>query len=128
RLAPLRMSAAPPARRADPDDRPTDAVHPGAGGADAQAALRVRARYDAAEPALHNAAHTAPDPLAFLEAALHLLGRTAGALRARALLADDAGSPLVTVAVWAARGEAPPEPGDLDPARAAAATPVALDN
>ncbi|HLA64290.1 MAG TPA: PAS domain-containing sensor histidine kinase, partial [Rhodothermales bacterium] len=96
--------------------------------ADALAALRVRARYDAAEPALHNAAQTAPDALAFLEAALDRLGRTATATRARALLADDDGAPLVTVAVWAAPGETPPEPADVDPALAHADAPALGDD
>jgi len=80
---------------------------------DPAAALRLRARYDAAEPALRAAALTASDPLAFLEAALELLGSTAGAPQARALLSDDDTAPLVTVAVWAKRGCEPPTPIEI---------------
>ena len=77
-------------------------------------ALRVRTRYDRAEPALRNAALTSPDALAFLEASLALIAETAEATRARALLTDEAEAPLLTVAVWAAEGREPPEPDTLE--------------
>ena len=78
-------------------------------------ALRLRARYDDAEPALRNAALTSPDGLAFLERSVALLGRTAGADRARALLGVD-GGPLVSITLWTGRTADLPEPIELDPA------------
>jgi PAS domain S-box-containing protein len=75
----------------------------------------LRARYDEAELALRNAALTSPDGLAFLERTVALLGRTAGADRACALLAGD-GETLVSVTVWTNRAADLLEPIELDPA------------
>ncbi len=95
-----------------PSEQPSARTGP-SGAADPLAALRVRERYDAAEPALRAAALTAEDPLAFLEAALDLLARAAAASTARAVLADDDDLPLVTVAVWSASGNDLPDLSDL---------------
>jgi PAS domain S-box-containing protein len=78
-------------------------------------ARRLRARYDAAEPVLRNAALTSPDGLAFLERTVALLGRTAGADRARALLAGD-GETLIAITCWTGAVTDLPEPIELDPA------------
>lgn len=80
-----------------------------------EAALRLRARYDEAEPILRHAALASPDGLTFLERAVALLGRTAGADRARALLAGD-DETLVSITFWTGRAANPPEPIALDPA------------
>jgi signal transduction histidine kinase len=80
---------------------------------DPATALRLRERYDAAEPALRAAASTAANPLALLESALDILGRTAGAREALALLSDDDAAPLVTVAVWTPDGGGPPASREL---------------
>lgn len=77
-------------------------------------ALRVRARYDAAEPALRNAALATADGLTFLEAAVALVGRTAEADRARVMLAVSDGEPLVPVTLWTGGEPVVPEPIELD--------------
>jgi PAS domain S-box-containing protein len=87
----------------------------------------VRARYDAAEPALQAAALTAENPLALLEAGLALVGSTSGALAARALLSDDDEAPLVTVAVWCAEGAASPDHSDLEPSEIGPETSIMAD-
>ena len=77
--------------------------------------IRVRSRYDEAEPALRNAALASADVLTFLEAAVALVGQAAGADRAHVLLAGD-GDTLLSVAFWMKEGGRRPEPIELDPA------------
>ncbi|NNF58515.1 MAG: PAS domain S-box protein [Rhodothermaceae bacterium] len=76
-------------------------------------ALRLRARYEAAELTLRNAALSSPDGLAFLEATVALLGRTAGADRVRVLLGDESET-LISVTLWTADVASIPEPLEVD--------------
>lgn len=77
-------------------------------------ALRVRARYDVAEPALRNAALSTGDGLTFLEAAVAIVGRTAEADRARVMLAVGDGEPLVPVTIWTGGEPVIPEAIEID--------------
>ena len=76
-------------------------------------ALRLRGRYEAAEPALRNAALTSADGLAFLEAAIALFGETAKADRARVLLGNE-GETLISITLWATNSATMPEPIEVD--------------
>ena len=82
--------------------------------ADLAEGIRVRSRYDEAEPALRNAALASVDVLTFLEAAVALVGRAARADRAHVLLAGN-GETLLSVAFWMKEGGTPAEPIELDP-------------
>lgn len=83
--------------------------------ADRTEGIRVRSRYDEAEPALRNAALAGADVLTFLETAVGLIGHAARAERGHVLLAGT-GETLISVAFWTKKGGRPPEPLDLDPA------------
>ncbi len=76
--------------------------------------IRVRSRFDEAEPALRNAALASADMLKFLEAAVSLVGEAARADRGRVLLTGDEET-LLSVAFWTKEGGRPPEPIELDP-------------
>ncbi len=76
--------------------------------------IRVRSRYDEAEPALQNAALASSDMLAFLEAAVAHVGHAARADRAHVLLAG-AGETMLSVAFWTKTRGKRPEPLDLNP-------------
>ncbi len=82
--------------------------------ADLAEGIRVRSRYDEAEPALRNAALAGSDVLAFLETAVALVGQAARADRAHILLTGD-GDTLLSVAFWTKKNGRAPEPIELDP-------------
>ncbi|MEO1728309.1 MAG: ATP-binding protein [Bacteroidota bacterium] len=68
--------------------------------------LRVRARYDQAEPALRQAALSSPEQADFLDEAARILGLATLADRAQVLLPVEAGE-LVTSADWTAQASKP---------------------